>query len=61
MKGIHYLMNEQGERIAAQIDLTLYGELWEDFYDNLLALLRADEKAKTLEDFLEELKADELI
>jgi hypothetical protein len=61
MKGIHYLTNEQGERVAAQIDLTLYGDLWEDFYDKLLVLLRAEETVIPLEDFLAELKADELI
>ena len=61
MKGIHYLTNEQGERVAAQIDLTLYGDLWEDFYDKLLVMLRAEETVIPLEDFLAELKADELI
>jgi hypothetical protein len=44
MEGIHFVTNEKGEKIAVQIDLERYGELWEDFYDQLVAEERKDEK-----------------
>lgn len=37
MQGIQFLANERGETTTVQIDLRLYGELWEDFYDAFLA------------------------
>ena len=49
MQGIQFLVNERGEKTAVQIDLSLYGELWEDFYDAFLAKSRADEPRETLE------------
>lgn len=45
MEGIHFVTNENGKKIAVQIDLDLYGELWEDFYDQLVAEQRVDEKS----------------
>ncbi|MEK6371360.1 MAG: hypothetical protein AABO58_01565 [Acidobacteriota bacterium] len=35
MEGIHFVTDEKGHKIAVQIDLARYGELWEDFYDAL--------------------------
>ena len=35
MQGIQYVTDTHGKRIAVQIDLRKYGELWEDFYDGL--------------------------
>ena len=49
MQGIQFLVNERGEKTAVQIDLTIYGELWEDVYDAFLAKSRADEPRETLE------------
>ncbi len=37
MVGIHFVTNEKGKRVAVQIDLERYGEMWEDFYDQLVA------------------------
>ncbi|MBF0488775.1 MAG: hypothetical protein HQK98_11515 [Nitrospirae bacterium] len=34
MKGIQYMMNDNGDRTAVVIDLKKYGNIWEDFYDN---------------------------
>lgn len=42
MKGINFLTNDQDQKVAVQIDLEKYGELWEDFYDVLVAEIRKD-------------------
>jgi len=49
MEGIHYVTNEKGERVAVQINLRKLGEVWEDFYDNLIAKRRAKEPRESLE------------
>ena len=56
MEGIHYVTNEKGERVAVQINLKKFGELWEDFYDNLLAKGRAKEPRVLLTSATESLK-----
>jgi len=43
MEGIQYVTNEKGQKIAVQIDLKDFGELWEDFYDNILFHRRSKE------------------
>jgi hypothetical protein len=48
MEGIQYLTNEKGERVAVQIDLRRYGDLWEDVYDSLIARARSDEPRESL-------------
>ena len=49
MEGIHFLVNDKGEKTAVVIDLKKYGDLWEDFYDILVARLRADEPRESIE------------
>ncbi|MGH7800120.1 MAG: hypothetical protein ACREOW_05750 [Thermodesulfobacteriota bacterium] len=49
MKGIKFLIDEKGEKIAVLIDLKKHGELWEDFYDSLVARLRAEEPRESIE------------
>jgi hypothetical protein len=44
MEGIHFVTNEKGKKVAVQIDLERYGELWEDFYDQLVAHERKDDE-----------------
>jgi hypothetical protein len=56
MEGIHYLTDDQNRRIAVQIDLRMYGELWEDFYDALMADMRKDEEKIPLEQVIRDLK-----
>lgn len=48
MQGIQYLTNEKGEKVAVQIDLRRYGDLWEDVYDSLIARARSDEPRESL-------------
>ena len=48
MRGIQYVTNDKGQRVAVMIDLQKHGELWEDFYDVLIARLRATEPRESL-------------
>ena len=48
MEGIQFVTNEKGERVAVQIDLRKYGDLWEDVYDSLTARKRAKEPRESL-------------
>jgi hypothetical protein len=49
MEGIQFVMNDKGERVAVQIDLRKYGDLWEDLYDSLMARNRAKEPRESLD------------
>ncbi len=44
MRGINFVVDEKGRRIAVQIDLKKHGALWEDF-DGLISESRRKEKA----------------
>ncbi len=48
MQGIQYVTDARGKRIAVQIDLKKYGELWEDFFDSVIARKRANEPRESL-------------
>lgn len=48
MKGVQYLIDENGERTAVVIDLRKLGELWEDFYDRAVAESRRNEPRESL-------------
>jgi len=49
IEGIYFVVNEHGERTAVQIDLKKYGELWEDFYDTLIASERVKEPRESFD------------
>ena len=55
MKGIDYLVDESGERKAVVIDLREHGELWEDFYDLLVAEERRAEPRELISEVREKL------
>jgi len=48
VKGIQFLVDENGEKTAVVIDLKLHSELWEDFYDRAIARSREGEPRKRL-------------
>ena len=50
-------MDDKNEKVAVQIDLQQYGQLWEDFYDSLIVEMRKDEERISLEDVINDLKA----
>ena len=49
MKGIDFVTNESGSRTAVLIDLKRHGQLWEDFYDSVVAKKRACEPRESLD------------
>jgi hypothetical protein len=49
MEGIHFVTDEKGKKVAVQIDLGRYGEIWEDFYDQLVAGQRRSDKREPYE------------
>jgi hypothetical protein len=48
MKGMQFVVGDQGEETAVLIDLQKYGELWEDFYDCLIACAQTNEPRASL-------------
>lgn len=56
MEGINYVVNDKGEKTAVLIDLKKYGELWEDFYDSLIAAIRSEEPRESLDAVKQRLK-----
>ena len=56
MDGIRFVIDDKGEKTAVVIDLKEHGELWEDFYDSLIARSRADEPRESLESVKERLR-----
>ncbi len=58
MQGIQFVTNSDGKKTAVMLDLEIYGELWEDIYDVLLAHERENEPRESLEDVKNLLKAN---
>jgi len=48
MSGVQFLVNDRGRKTAVIIDLKTHGEVWEDFYDCVLARRRAHEPRESL-------------
>ncbi|KAB2924745.1 MAG: hypothetical protein F9K22_05430 [Bacteroidetes bacterium] len=57
MKGIEYVVDARGRRKAVLVDLKVHGDAWEDFYDALVARLRANEPRETYSSVRSKLKA----
>lgn len=55
MEGIQFLTDDKGKRVAVQIDLRKYGDLWEDVYDSLTARKRSREPRESLDSVKERL------
>ena len=49
MTGIQYVTDEEGRKIAVQIDLRQHAELWEEFEDVLISQSRRNEERIPLE------------
>lgn len=58
MKGIQFLVDEHGNRKSVLIDLEVWGELWEDIYDNIVAHSALGEPTLTWEDMKVEKDAE---
>jgi hypothetical protein len=44
MNGIQFVTDDKGRKVAVQIDLKKYGELWEDIEDLLFSRSRRHER-----------------
>lgn len=58
MKGVQFVVDEKGEKQAVLIDLAEWGELWEDFYDVLVAHSRQEEEDVSWQELKQEFEAD---
>jgi hypothetical protein len=61
MKGVQFVTDTEGRKVAVLLDLLEWGELWEDIYDHMIANSRKGEPSKTLEEFEAELQEGFLI
>ena len=59
MDGIYFLEDETGKKRFVQIDLALYADLWEDFYDALVVAQRKDEESVPFSEVLDLIKKNE--
>ena len=50
MNGIHYVTDEEGRKVAVQIDLRVHAELWEEIEDVLVSESRRNEESIPLEE-----------
>ena len=60
MEGILYLTDEENKKKFVQIDLEKYGDLWEEFYDILIAESRKEDEKIPLEEVKRMFEANEL-
>jgi len=56
VKCIQFVMDDEGKKTAVLIDLKEWGELWEDFYDSLIAKGRSQEPRESLESVKRQLR-----
>lgn len=49
MTGIQYVTDEEGRKVAVQIDLREHADLWEEFEDVLISQSRRNEERIPLE------------
>ena len=61
VRGIQFVTDADGRKVAVQLDLNEWGELWEDIYDNIVAESRKGEPTMPLGDFESELRAEGLL
>ena len=48
VKGVEFVVDDDGQKKAVLIDLKKHGEVWEDLYDTLLAKERESEPRESL-------------
>ncbi len=50
VKGVEFVIDDDGQKKAVLIDLKEHGEIWEDFYDILRVKERESEPRETLKE-----------
>ena len=58
VRGVQFITDSDGQKVAVMLDLKEWGELWEDIYDNMIADERAGESTMPFEEFEAELIAE---
>lgn len=58
VKGVEFVIDDNGLKKAVLIDLKKHGDVWEDFYDVLLVKERESEPRETLEEVKKKLLGD---
>jgi hypothetical protein len=61
VRGVQFVTDTEGRKVAVLLDLEEWGELWEDIYDNILADECAGEPSRPLDEFEDELRAEGLL
>ncbi len=61
IKGVQFVTDSDGQKVAVLLDLQEWGEVWEDIYDNMIADERAGEPTVSLADFEEQLRDEGLL
>jgi len=56
MRGVHFVTDADGKKVAVQLDLEEWGELWEDIYDAMIARERIGEETTPLEEVERDLR-----
>jgi len=49
MRGVQFVVDDNGEKTAVLLDLKEWGDLWEDFYDILVSRSRSQEETVSWE------------
>jgi len=57
MDGILFVVDSQNKKKFVQIDLEMHGDIWEDFYDLLVASSRKEEETIPYNQVKDELKS----
>jgi hypothetical protein len=57
MKGVQFVVDEDGTKTAVVINLKQYSELWDDFYDCAVAQSRKSEPRESLDSVKKRLNA----
>ncbi len=50
VKGVEFVIDDDGQKKAVLIDLKKHGEIWEDFYDTLRVKERESEPRESLKE-----------
>jgi len=50
VKGVEFVIDDDGQKKAVVIDLKTHGEIWEDFYDTLRVKERESEPRETIKE-----------
>jgi hypothetical protein len=56
VKGVQFLINEEGKKTSVLIDLAEWGDLWEDFHDVMISRSRQEEEEVTWDELKAELE-----